>query len=124
VSGENPSDNVLIDLDGESRGNLLSDPWTAPAGIALLCLDNGFNEFFAGAFWAGPSFAPDEKSSRYFRFFRVWWSFKRVEGFSTVAERIRGRGESGEHTKRQPAALKSGDWVTVAETDSGSGVVA
>jgi hypothetical protein len=34
VTGENPSDNVLIDLDVESQGNLLSDPWTAPAGIA------------------------------------------------------------------------------------------
>jgi hypothetical protein len=44
----------LIDLDVESQGNLLSDPWTAPARIALLCLDDGFNEFFAGSFWTGP----------------------------------------------------------------------
>jgi hypothetical protein len=57
MTGENPSDNVLIDLDVESQGNLLSDPWTAPAGIAALCLNNGFNEFFAGAFWARPAAA-------------------------------------------------------------------
>ena len=57
VTGENPSDNVFVDWDVESQGNLLSNSRTAPGGIALLCLDNGFNEFFAGAFWAGPSFA-------------------------------------------------------------------
>ncbi len=57
VTGENSSDNVLIDLDVESQGNLLSNPWTAPVGITLLRLDNGFNKFFAGPFWAGPPLA-------------------------------------------------------------------
>ena len=51
-----------IDLDVESQGDLLSDPWTAPAGIAPLCLNNGFNEFFAGSFWAGLPLRFDEKS--------------------------------------------------------------
>ena len=52
MTGENPSNNVLIDLDVESQGNLLSNSWTAPAGIALLCLNHGFNEFLAGPLWA------------------------------------------------------------------------
>jgi hypothetical protein len=54
MTGENPSHNVLIDLDIESQGNQLSNPRTASAGIALLCLNDGLNEFFAGPFWAGP----------------------------------------------------------------------
>ncbi len=53
VTGENPSDNVFVDWDVESQGNLLSNSRTAPGGIALLCLDNGFNEFLVGSFWAG-----------------------------------------------------------------------
>lgn len=57
VTGENPSDNVFVDWDVESQGNLLSNSRTAPGGIALLCLDNGFNEFFVGAVWAGPPLA-------------------------------------------------------------------
>jgi hypothetical protein len=51
VTGENPSDNIFVDWDVERQGNLLSNSWTAPAGIALLCLNNGFNEFLAGSFW-------------------------------------------------------------------------
>src|SRR4030095_13701606 len=70
VTGENPSNNVLIDLDVKSQGNLLSDPWTAPAGIALLCLDNGFNEFFCWALLGRAFPCADEKSRRYFRFLR------------------------------------------------------
>ena len=55
VTGENPSNHVLVDGDGESQGNLLSDARTAPGGIALLHLDNGFKEFFVGSFGAGPT---------------------------------------------------------------------
>jgi len=38
----------------------------------------------------GPGFRPrfGEKRMRYFRFLRVWWKFNRIEGFSTIAERI------------------------------------
>ena len=55
VTGENPSNHVFVDGDVESQGNLLSNARTAPGGIALLHLDNGFNEFFVGSFWAGPT---------------------------------------------------------------------
>jgi hypothetical protein len=55
VTGENPSNNVFVDGEVESQGNLLSDARTAPGGIALLHLDDGFNEFFVGALWAGPA---------------------------------------------------------------------
>ena len=53
VAGENPSNNVFVDWDVESQGNLLSNSRTAPGGIALLHLDDGFNEFFVGPLWSG-----------------------------------------------------------------------
>ena len=53
VAGENPSNNVFVDGDVESQGNLLSNSRTAPGGIALLPLDDGFNEFFVGSLWSG-----------------------------------------------------------------------
>jgi hypothetical protein len=52
VTGENPSNHVFVDGDGESQGNLLSDARTAPGGIALLHLDDGINEFSTGS--SGP----------------------------------------------------------------------
>src|ERR1017187_5520567 len=55
LTGENPSNHVFVDGDVESQGNLLSNARTAPGGIALLHLDHGFNEFFGGAFGAGPT---------------------------------------------------------------------
>ena len=57
VTSENPSNYVFVDWDVESQGNLLSNSQTAPSGIALLCFDNGFNEFFVTAVWAGPLLA-------------------------------------------------------------------
>ena len=53
VAGENPSNNVFVDGDVESQGNLLSNSRTAPGGITLLHLDDGFNEFFVGPLWSG-----------------------------------------------------------------------
>src|ERR1700694_4872146 len=55
VTGENPSNHVFVDGDVESQGNLLSNSRTAPGGIALLHLDDGFKEFFVGSFGAGPT---------------------------------------------------------------------
>src|SRR5438552_11400597 len=54
VMGENPSNHVFVDGDGESQGNLLSDARTAPGGIALLHLDDGINEFSTGSSRPGP----------------------------------------------------------------------
>ena len=53
VTGENPSNNVFVDLDVESQGDLLRDSRTAPGWIAILHLDHGFNQFFAGSLWSG-----------------------------------------------------------------------
>ena len=57
VTGENPSNHVFVDWDVESQGDLLSDAGTAPGGIALLHLDDGFNEFFVGPLGTGPAAA-------------------------------------------------------------------
>ena len=53
VAGENPSNNVFVDGDVESQGNLLSDSRATPGGIALLHLDNSVDEFFVGSVWSG-----------------------------------------------------------------------
>ena len=57
MAGENPADNVFVDWDVESQGNLLSNSRTAPGGIALLCFDNGFNELSGRSLWTGPPLA-------------------------------------------------------------------
>jgi len=66
VTGENPSNNVFVDWDVESQGDLLSNSRTAPGGIALLHLDDGFNEFFAGPLWSGLTSAPGCKEKAIF----------------------------------------------------------
>jgi hypothetical protein len=53
VMGENPSNNVFVDLDVERQGDLLRDSRTAPVGIALLHFDDRMNEFCARSFRAG-----------------------------------------------------------------------
>ena len=55
VAGENPSNNVFVDGEVESQGNLLSNSRTAPGGIDLLHLDDGFNEFLVRPLWSGPT---------------------------------------------------------------------
>ena len=60
--------------------------------------------------WLGP-LAPglpprwEEKSNRYLRFLRAWWRLKRVEGFSTMAERIRRAGRM--RRAHKPATRRS-----------------
>ena len=53
VAGENPSNNVFVDGDVKSKGNLLSNSRTAPSGIELLHLDDGVDEFLVGSPWSG-----------------------------------------------------------------------
>ena len=57
VTGENPSNHVFVDGDVERPGNLLSNSRAAPGGIVLFHLDDGFNEFSVGSFWAWPPLA-------------------------------------------------------------------
>ena len=53
VAGEDPSNNVFVDGDVKSQGNLLSNSRAAPGGIALLHLDDDVDEFFVGPLWSG-----------------------------------------------------------------------
>jgi len=64
VTGENPSNHVFVDGDVESQGHLLSDARAAPGGIALLHLDDGFDEFFVGASGSGlaPAFRGEKQA--------------------------------------------------------------
>src|SRR5262245_19456531 len=61
VTGENPSNNVLIDLDVENQGNLLSNSRTVHMGCAVL--DDGFNEFLHGP--VGPGLGDTFDSSKF-----------------------------------------------------------
>src|ERR1700674_2868453 len=58
-----------------------------------------------GPFGPGLPLRLDEKSRRYLRFLRAWWRLKRVEGFSTMAERIRRAGRMKKAHK--PATRRS-----------------
>ncbi|HEX8799508.1 MAG TPA: hypothetical protein VF772_12895 [Terriglobales bacterium] len=53
VTGEDPSNHVLVDLDVERQGDLLGDSRTAPVGITLLHLDDRTDEFCTRSFRAG-----------------------------------------------------------------------
>ena len=55
VTGENPSNDVFVDWDVESQGDLLSNARAAPGGIAQLHLDDGLNEFLVRPFGTGGS---------------------------------------------------------------------
>ena len=45
ICGEDTSNDILIDVYSECFGNLLSDSAAAKAGIALLQLNDGLDEF-------------------------------------------------------------------------------
>ena len=53
VAARIPSNNVFVDWDVESQGNLLSDSRTAPGGIALLHLDDASMSSLLGPFGPG-----------------------------------------------------------------------
>ena len=55
VTAEDPSNRVFVDWDVEGQGDLLGNAWAAPGGIALLHLEDGFNEFFVGPLASGPT---------------------------------------------------------------------
>ena len=119
VAGENPSNDVFVDGDVESQGNLLSDSRAAPGGIALLHLDNSVDEFFVGSVWSRAyAGAWMKKSRQYFRFLRARWRPKRVEGFSTIAERIRRAGRMRRaHRPGDGGDLKCVDWGIAIAND-------
>src|SRR6266571_4050823 len=58
-----------------------------------------------GALGPGLLLCWEEKRRRYFRFLRAWWRRKRVEGFRTMAERIRRDGRI--NRAHQPATRRS-----------------
>jgi len=66
VMGENPSNNVFVDLNVDRQGDLLGDSRTAPAGITLLHVDDRIDSSALGPF--GPGFRRrfGENSMRYF----------------------------------------------------------
>jgi len=51
--GENPPNNVFVDLNVERQGDLLGDSGTALAEITLLHVDDRMDEFCTRSFRAG-----------------------------------------------------------------------
>ena len=87
VSGEYTSHNILVDLDTEYEGDLLSDAPAAKHGFrrfisTIAAISSGLGPF-------GPGFRRclGAKSKRYLRFTKARWNTMSVDGFSTLAER-------------------------------------
>jgi hypothetical protein len=53
VTGENPANDVFVDLDVARQGDLLCDSRTAPVGITLLHFDDRTDEFHTRSLRAG-----------------------------------------------------------------------
>ena len=68
MCGEYASNDILIYVYSDYFVNLLRNPETAKAWIALLQLNDGFNEFRGWTLGTGLSFLSDEYNSRYLRF--------------------------------------------------------
>src|ERR1017187_3876150 len=81
-------------MRGHPQVGLRCFVWTTASRSSLL-----------GPFGPGLLLRWEEKSRRYLRFLRAWWSLKRVEGFRTMAERIRRAGRMRKAHK--PATRRS-----------------
>ena len=99
------ANHVFVDGDVERPGNLLSDSRAAPDGIALLDGDDRFNEFLCRPFGPGlpPAFRGEEQSVLSLAQDLV--EAQKVEGFRTMAERIRRDGRT--NRAHQPATMRS-----------------
>lgn len=54
---DSPND-IFVDVDAESQGDLFSDSRTPPRGIAALHFDNGLDQLLRRSLRAGPHSAP------------------------------------------------------------------
>ncbi len=118
ISGQDASDNVLIHGNAESQGKLLSDSRTTPGGIMLFHVDNGVDEFPGRPFGPGLRRRFCENNMQYFRLLSARWRFNRVEGFRTIADRIRRAGRMkrahNPATKRSNArSFGARSWVRI-----------
>jgi len=95
-------------LGGQTQVGLRCFIWTTASMSSLL-----------GPFGPGLPLRFDENSRRYLRLLRAWRMLKRVEGFSTMAERIRRAGRMRRTHKPATRHQKSTDWVTAAARDCG-----
>jgi hypothetical protein len=77
------STRILVDLDTEYEGDLLSDAPAAEARIPLLHLDDHRINSALGSFWPGFRRLLGAKSKRYLRLTKARWNAMSVDGFST-----------------------------------------
>ena len=92
MGGQDAPNYVFINGDAESQGDLMSGSRAAPGWIAQFRADNGIDEFFGGSLWTGLTPTLRRKQKWYFWFLRALWRFSKVEGLSTIAERLKQVG--------------------------------
>jgi hypothetical protein len=61
--GQDAPNQVFINGDAKSQGNLLSDPRAAPEWIVIFCAGDGVDDVFCGSFW--PGLAPALRRKQY-----------------------------------------------------------
>jgi hypothetical protein len=57
MKAQDTANNVLIDLDAESQGDLLGDAGTAPVGITTFHCNDGVDQLSVRSLWARPTSA-------------------------------------------------------------------
>src|SRR5208283_6184533 len=98
-------------MRGQPQVGLRCFIWTTASRSSLL-----------GPFGPGLPLRWEEKSRRYLRFLRAWWRLKRVEGFRTMAERIRRAGRMRKAHKPATRRSEVSRWGIGAANDGGSRV--
>src|SRR6516225_5739413 len=89
MSGENATHDILVDLDAEGQGELLSHSRATPVRITQFHFNDCVDEFFVRSFWARLTPTLGRKQHAVLSFRSTSWRCSRVEGFRTMADRIR-----------------------------------
>ncbi len=94
--GEYTSHNILIDLDTEYEGDLLSDAPAAEARVPPFHFDDRRDQFWARPFRARSSVASARTATDTYDSPRLGETSASVDGFSTMAERSSGEQDASD----------------------------
>ena len=103
--GQDAPNHVLIDFQTEYKAKLLCDSAAAPALLRLLVSTMATTSSSEGPLGPGLPRRFGENSCRYLRFTNAAWKARRVEGFSTTAERTSRLGPM--KSVHSPAMMRS-----------------
>ncbi|MET0985761.1 MAG: hypothetical protein ABW034_10180 [Steroidobacteraceae bacterium] len=97
MPGEQTAHDILVDLDTEYEGKLLSDPPTSESRIAAFHFNDGGNQRQRGALGPGLRRSFCVKSKRYLRFTKARWNAMMADGLNTMAVWIAVIGSHGQN---------------------------